>query len=82
MARRNLLHRSKLEDFKFWLEENGQEILPTKGDFEVLRWKNGKNPMAIIFNCQSTDHFSCNEVSISFVRKFIKQSRTDKNEQR
>jgi hypothetical protein len=73
MAIRNALHRSKLEDFKSYLSENGFVPLIPKGDFEVLRWKNGKGkPMCIVFNGKSVEHLSCNEAARPLVFEFIK----------
>lgn len=37
MANRNTLHRSKLDGFKRWLEQDGWDLQPAKGDYEVLR---------------------------------------------
>lgn len=85
MAARNLLHISKLEEFKLWLEKNyGCVIEPCKGAFEVLRWKNSqdsgyKGVMPIIFNGKSKEHYSCNESAARYVRKFIKESKQCQN---
>jgi len=71
MANRCLLHRSKLNSLKLWL---GKEVLPTKGQWEVLRWKNKSNqPMKIIFdNNNSSEHLSCNSAAVNDVLSFIK----------
>lgn len=71
MAKRNLLHKKNLEEFKAWLVDHGRTLLPTKGDYEVLRWKHGKGDMPIIFNGKSPVHYSCNDVAIPSIRKFI-----------
>ena len=79
MAVKNLLHKSKLEEFKAWLEKNyGLIIEPCKGSFEVLRWSKGDKyggPMPIIYQSKSNEHYSCNEASIAYVKKFIKEKK-------
>ena len=79
MAKRSLLHREKLKDFKAWLEDNhGWCIHPNKGQFEVLRWSKDDEyggAMPIIYNGKSPVHYSCNEAAAPYVRKFINQSK-------
>jgi hypothetical protein len=74
MANRNLLHRNKLNDFIAWL---GDRSLPTKGKWEVARWKGPKGqPMRIIFdNDRSCEHLSCNDAAYKDVRRFIKETK-------
>ncbi|WP_417764657.1 hypothetical protein [Shewanella chilikensis] len=85
MAARNLLHRTKLEEFKEWLEKNyGWVIREPKGIYEVLRWDNRsddkyKGVMPIIFNGKSKEHFSCNEAAAQYVKKFIKETKKCQN---
>lgn len=77
MAARNLLHRSKLNEFKKWLYENYGDIeLSPVGQYEVMRLSDGRygEPMKIIFNGKSKEHFSCNEASIKYVVKFTKET--------
>ncbi len=48
MANRALLHRSKIEDFKGWLQEDGWQIEQTKGIYEVVRaTKEGRKPLIV-----------------------------------
>ncbi|AUS00761.1 hypothetical protein NVP1278O_26 [Vibrio phage 1.278.O._10N.286.54.E8] len=80
MATRNLLHRSKLGEFKEWLQSQGVVIKPTKGAFEVLRWQNSrddeyKGVMPIIYNGKSQQHLSCNDASVGYVRRFIREAK-------
>lgn len=83
MARRNLLHRNRLEEFKKWLGDNyGWVILKTKGPYEVLRWdqdnhdnESGYGAMPIIYNGKSPNHLSCNEASLKTVKKFIRDTK-------
>ncbi|MDO8640861.1 MAG: hypothetical protein Q7R33_04905 [Nitrosarchaeum sp.] len=73
MAIRNILHRNKLEALKTWL---GKEVLPPKGQWEVLRWKGPKGqPMRIVFdNNHSCEHLSCNDAAHSTILAFIRFS--------
>jgi len=75
MAIRNVLHRSKLEDFKAWLSKNGFVPLEPKGTFEVLRWKVIGQPMGIIFDGKSPEHLSCNNAARPMVFKFVTEAR-------
>ena len=72
MAVRNILHRSKLDEFKEWL---GNRALPPVGKWELVRWKGGAGqPMRIVFdNLKSCEHLSCNGAAYRDVRAFIKE---------
>ncbi len=77
MAIRNVLHRAKLDEFKDFIRSLGYELLDTKGDFEVMRWKNDKRKsMPIIFNGGSPEHLSCNNAARPFVYKFTRKSKS------
>ena len=71
MANRNILHRSKLEDFTTWLKDNGYHPVKNNAQFEVLRWKVKGQTMPILFDGKSSEHFSCNEASTPFVLSYI-----------
>lgn len=70
MARRNLLHRSRIEAFVAYL---GDRALPPIGPYEVVRWKGRKGePMRIVFdNSKSCEHLSINEAGIVDVMRFL-----------
>jgi len=73
MAQRNLLHRSKLEDFKKYLVKNGWVLQDTKGTYEVLRAVNldvQKRPL-IIYDGKSKEHFSIDDRDFAIVRDFL-----------
>lgn len=76
MARKNILHRSKLEEFTAWLNAEGFEPVERAANFEVLRWKVKGQPMPIIFDGKSPEHFSCNDASVQTVYKFINREGT------
>ena len=71
MARKNLLHRNKIAEFRSWLIGNGYSPIENAAAFEVLRWKVKGSAMPIIFDGKSKEHLSCNEAAITFVSSFI-----------
>jgi hypothetical protein len=73
MARKNILHRNKIEEFTGWLIANGYDPVDNAVNFEVVRWKVSGSPMPIIFNGKSKEHLSCNEAAVPFVKMFINQ---------
>ena len=60
MADRYRLHKSKLEDFKNWLINDGWTIENPKGTWEVLRArKEGrKNPLLVYTKMDAKEHLS------------------------
>lgn len=74
MARRDLLHRNKLDYFKAWLVANGYQVLDPKGDYEVLRWKpTGGGPMPIVFDRHGGDHLAINNAATPYVNRCLRQ---------
>lgn len=72
MAERCLLHRNKLDLFRWYLESLGYEIQPTKSESEVLRAKNDKD-LIVVFTRQNAEHLTIQDKDYEFVRKFLKQ---------
>jgi hypothetical protein len=72
MANRHLLHKSKLEEFKNYLESSGWTIQDTKGVFEVLRARHPlkKRPL-IIYEGRSSEHLSVDDRDISIIQNFL-----------
>lgn len=73
MATRNILHRSKLDEFKTYLKSKGWVIQDTKGTYEALRAINPevrKRPL-IIYNGKSKEHLSIDDRDFSIIRDFI-----------
>lgn len=71
MRNKNMLHKSKLEDFKRFVKFLGYDITEGKASCEVARFKIPSNPMGIIFEGKSSDHYSVNNAAMPFVDKFI-----------
>jgi hypothetical protein len=77
MRARNLLHRTKLDEFKQWLESHGHRLQEPKGDYEVLRWKGKKGkPMPMVFDRHEGDHLTTNATATGYVRQWV-NSRTE-----
>lgn len=73
MASRDILHRSKLDDFKDYLTTKGWVIQDTKGIYEVLRAINPevqKRPL-IIYDGKSKEHLSVDDRDFGIVRDYI-----------
>ena len=69
MARRNLLHKSKLEDFKNWLEFDGWTLEDTKGFYEVLRASKCKRKFILFSRLELKEHYSVRDDDDRSVRK-------------
>ena len=77
MARRNLLHISKLEDLKKWLVKDGWEMLPLSNNpYEVLRAsKAGKQNPLIIYSGKSSEHLSFADRDMPVIGAFIRDQK-------
>ena len=60
MAKRNVLHISKLENLKKWLVKDGWQLLPLSNNhYEVLRaGKAGRQNPLVIYSAKSSEHLS------------------------
>lgn len=75
MAARCLLHQNKLDLFKWWLCSKGYEIQETKGFFEVLRAKKGKETIIIFRQIDKKEHLTVQNKDYRLVRQFISETR-------
>lgn len=73
MANRNMFHKSKLEEFKKYLESKDIEWRETPADFQVMQVKThaGWSP---VFYRHTGDHYTVQWELLATVRDFIKQS--------
>jgi len=74
MAKRALLHKNKLGDFKEWLEQKGYVIISTsQNPYEVLRAK--KDNDTVIIYCKDTakEHLSVMDKDKSLVWSFVRE---------
>lgn len=71
---RNLLHKSKLEDFKLWLDANHIPHRPGKGVWEVLQVKLTPNLWGFVFcRLHMSEHYTTSQTLERTVLKFIKE---------
>jgi len=76
MANRELLHRSKLLEFRDWLRSQGVQMLEPHGEYEVDRWMGRPNrPMPIIFDRRGGDHLTLNAEAERWVRRWLRERR-------
>ena len=73
MSDRTLLHRNKLEMFKWWLTSIGYEIQNTKGGSEVLRAKKDSETVIIFQKQNAKEHLTVREQDLDLVKKFVRQ---------
>lgn len=71
IATRELLHKSKLEDFKTWLIKEGWTIQELKGYYEVLRAKKLKETLIVYKKLNMKEHYSVSDKDVNLVYKFI-----------
>jgi len=80
MANRALLHRSKIEDFKNWLQEDGWQIESTKGIYEVVRaTKEGRRPLIVYTrdDNKGKEHMTVQSRDEGIVRAYIRDRKRE-----
>ena len=75
MAERCLLHQSKLELLKWWLCSKGYEMQETKGCYEVLRAKKGKETVIIFKQSDKKVHFTVQQKDYRLIRQFVTETK-------
>lgn len=77
MAKRNVLHISKLEDLKKWLVKDGWDLLPLSNNpYEVLRAsKAGKQNPLIIYSGKSSEHLSFADRDMPVIGAFLRDKK-------
>lgn len=74
---KNLLHVSKLEEFKAWLDAQGIEHRPGKGDFQVLQVRMKHNGFAAVYErLEMPEHFSTDRRLDGLVARFCRSRRS------
>lgn len=71
MAIRNLLHLNKLDDFREWMEYQGWEAVPTKGEFEILRLIKLNEKPIILYQRFDCDHAVVQDKDYKLVKRFV-----------
>lgn len=70
---RNLLHKTKLEDFKVWLDAEGIRHRPGKGDWQILQvCKDGKQWFSVFERFVMPEHYSTDRRLDGLVAKFCR----------
>lgn len=79
MANRALLHRSKIEDFKSWLQADGWQIEQPKGIYEVVRATKGTRKPLIVYtrDNKGNEHITVQSRDEGVVRAYIRDRRRD-----
>lgn len=71
---RNLLHKSKLEDFKEWLTENGVPYRDGKGFYQVIQvCKDGKHWNCIYERNHMPEHYTADKHIDPLVKRFCRE---------
>ncbi|MEL5392843.1 hypothetical protein [Serratia nevei] len=72
MARRNLLHKSKLQGFKEWLTDNGVEWRDGKGGYQVIQIRTIRGWSAIYdSDKERREHYTVQDDIKPLVSKFV-----------
>ena len=73
---RSLLHKTKLEPFKQWLDAKGIAHRPPRGDFEVLQVKTKNGQWQCVFDRLSAkEHYTVAAPLEHLVRRFIQDGK-------
>ena len=66
------LHKTKLEEFKAWLNDEGLAHRPGKGEWQALQVQTPDAGWQVVFlKASMPEHFSVNEKLMPLVRRFI-----------
>jgi hypothetical protein len=77
MAKRNVLHISKLENLKKWLVKDGWQLLPLSNNhYEVLRaGKAGRQNPLVIYSAKSSEHLSFADRDMPVIGAFLRDQK-------
>lgn len=77
MAKRNVLHISKLENLKKWLVKDGWQLLPLSNNhYEVLRaGKAGRQNPLVIYFAKSSEHLSFADRDMPVIGAFLRDQK-------
>lgn len=78
---RALLHKSKLDEFKGWLNVAGITHRPGRGEFQVLQVALPRNQWGVVYDrLDAREHFTVTESLEPLVVRFIRaQRRTEQD---
>ena len=78
MRSRNRLHKTKLADFRVWLEARGWKDEPTKDFYEVLRmsWP-GEAPLLVHRKNELKEHYTTWGISETLMGQWLREKKPD-----
>ena len=76
MRARHLIHQTKTDDFKEWLETQGLTILPGVGTYEVFRAVKEGEPPVIFHKRDRTDHLTTQGKGLRLALEFLRRKET------
>lgn len=72
---RNLLHKTKLSDFKVWLDMQSTQHRPARGDYQVLQVLTKNGQWQCIFDrIAAPEHYTVASPLEPLVRQFIRST--------
>jgi hypothetical protein len=77
---RNLLHKSKLDAFKAWLDTQGIQHRPPRGDYQVLQVQVTAPNWFCVFdrdNSAAREHYTVDHRLEPLVRQFIRYTKAE-----
>lgn len=67
---RCVLHKTKLEEFKAWLDQERIKHRPGKGEYQVLQVQTCKG-WQVVYDKMTKEHLTVNQSLLPLVRRFI-----------
>lgn len=71
---RCLLHTTKLQSLKDWLDASGIPHRPGKGEYQALQVWTDDHGWQVIFNRLNKPHLTLNKGLVPLVRRFLNES--------
>ncbi len=80
MAVLSLLHKSQLDDFTTWLEQQGYMIISTsKNPYEVLRARKGKDIVILYSRNNNKEHLSVMDKDYPLIGRYLRERKGQKS---
>lgn len=78
MASRNTLHKTKLQEFKDYLDANCIGYRPGKGEYQVLQVCTPDSGWQVVFSrLDMPEHFTVGDKLLPLVRKYLESKKHD-----
>lgn len=77
MANRCTLHKTKLEDFKSFLDSEGIAYREGKGSYQALQVQTDKGWQTVYERNDMPEHFTVQDKLMPLVREFLDESKQD-----